>query len=86
MAGPTTEWPSLFIRAVIVSLALSALLTSIICLWEWWENPGGIFHHNGVTRWDRLAETAISWFVPGFGYLLGPSMLGLWCHRRLKYR
>ena len=73
---------SLFKKAAATSLLLSLQLTLVICLWEWWENPGGIFREAGQTRWDRLGDTAISWFLPGLGYLLAPSFLGHWLCQR----
>lgn len=45
-----------FISAVIVTL--------VIVIWEWLENPGGIFHDQSGTHWQFVYETAISWFTP----------------------
>jgi hypothetical protein len=42
------------------------ILTFIITLWEWLENPAGIFHNDNGTNWFFVYETAKSWFVPTF--------------------
>ena len=31
---------------------------------DWYANPGGRFHGDGVTRWHMVWDTAWSWFVP----------------------
>lgn len=50
------------------SLALGIIsaitLTFIITVWEWVENPSGIFHDQSGTNWSFVYDTAISWFVP----------------------
>lgn len=52
-------------QGLFVSLAVSL----IIVLWEWLENPNGIFHGQQGTHWDNVFDTAISWFVPTFIYV-----------------
>ena len=47
--------------------AISAsIVTIIITVWEWIENPSGIFHDQNGTNWSFVYDTAISWFVPTF--------------------
>jgi len=53
-----------FIHAVVAGIAFSFVITFAVCLWEWIENPGGIFHGPDGTRWGFVLDTAISWFVP----------------------
>jgi len=40
------------------------LITVVVCLQEWIENPGGIFRDERGTRWHFVRDTAVSWFVP----------------------
>ena len=47
-------------------LVVSSVLTIIVVVWEWLENPGGIFRGASGTNWEFVFETAVSWFVPTF--------------------
>ena len=47
---------------------VSTAVTVIVVIWEWLENPGGIFHNELGTNWNFVVDTAISWFVPTFVY------------------
>ena len=59
-----------FIFFGLASGAVIAIpLTLIMCVWEWIENPGGIFHGPGGTNWSFVFDTAMSWFVPTFLYV-----------------
>ena len=49
-------------------VAISSTVTVIIVIWEWLENPGGIFRGESGTNWGFVFDTAISWFVPTFVY------------------
>lgn len=57
-------------KIVIFSLAAGTItafiITSIITVWEWIENPSGIFHGKNGTNWSFVYDTAISWFIPTF--------------------
>ena len=48
--------------------AISSTVTVVIVVWEWLENPGGIFRGESGTNWGFVFDTAISWFVPTFIY------------------
>ncbi|MFT5788444.1 MAG: hypothetical protein ACI8SJ_000547 [Shewanella sp.] len=48
----------------------SVIVTLVIVLWEWLENPGGIFRGDNGTQWHFVYDTAISWFVPTLIYSL----------------
>ena len=48
---------------------VSATVTVIVVIWEWIENPGGIFRSELGTNWQFVSDTAISWFVPTFAYV-----------------
>ncbi len=52
------KWASIF----------SVMVTLVIVLWEWLENPGGIFHGVNGTQWQFVYDTAISWLLPTLGY------------------
>lgn len=53
---------------LLMGALVSVLVTSIIVVWEWVENPGGIFHDQNGTNWNFVFDTASSWFVPTFLY------------------
>lgn len=48
---------------------VSATVTVIVVVWEWIENPGGIFRSEIGTNWQFVYDTAISWFVPTLVYV-----------------
>ena len=48
---------------------MAVIVTIIIVIWEWVENPGGIFRDASGTNWGFIFETAISWLMPTFGYV-----------------
>lgn len=55
------------IRFGLLFGVVAALLTTLVMtLWDWLENPGGLFHGPGGTNWDIVTETAISWLGPVF--------------------
>jgi len=45
---------------------VSATVTIIMVIWEWLENPGGIFRNDSGTNWGFIFDTAISWLIPTF--------------------
>ena len=49
--------------------SVSSTVTVIIVVWEWVENPGGIFRSEAGTNWGFILDTAFSWFVPTFVYV-----------------
>lgn len=49
-----------------VGAVISILVTVIVCVLEWVENPGGIFRGDEGTRWQFVFETAWSWLIPTF--------------------
>jgi len=53
---------------LLIGAFVSVLVTLIIVVWEWIENPGGIFHDENGTNWNFVFDTASSWFVPTFLY------------------
>lgn len=52
----------------VTGTLVSAIVTVIVVVWEWIENPGGIFHSEHGTNWQFVSDTAISWFVPTLVY------------------
>jgi hypothetical protein len=47
---------------------IAAGVTVIMVIWEWLENPGGIFRSENGTNWGFVFDTATSWFIPTFIY------------------
>jgi hypothetical protein len=54
------------LTSLTIGLTSAFILTLIITIWEWIENPSGIFHNGKGTNWTFVYDTAISWFVPTF--------------------
>jgi hypothetical protein len=48
---------------------VSLLVTVIVTVWDWVENPGGIFRDATGTNWQFVCDTAISWLLPTFLYV-----------------
>lgn len=51
---------------IVIGVLSAFVLTLIITVWEWIENPSGIFHDQTGTNWSFVYDTAISWFIPTF--------------------
>tara|TARA_R100001143_G_scaffold31270_1_gene30449 strand:- start:20432 stop:20716 length:285 start_codon:yes stop_codon:yes gene_type:complete len=47
----------------VISASIAALIFTV---WDWLENPGGIFRDANGTNWNFVYDTAVSWFVPTF--------------------
>jgi len=60
---PKAWWLGLAVGAIV-----SSSVTVIVVIWEWLENPGGIFHSGAGTNWRFIFDTAMSWFIPTFVY------------------
>jgi hypothetical protein len=60
---PAFWWLGLAVGAIV-----SSSITGIVVVWEWLENPGGIFHSEIGTNWEFVLDTATSWFMPTFVY------------------
>jgi hypothetical protein len=77
---PVFWWLGLAVGAV-----MSSIVTIIVVIWEWLENPGGIFRSETGTNWNFVFDTAISWFIPTFIYvaLIASTLhLAWWIVRR----
>ncbi len=60
--------PKSLVAGLLFGAAVALSVTLVICLWEWIENPGGIFHGDDGTNWGFVFDTAISWLIPTFFY------------------
>ena len=67
---------SFWLFGLVSGAAVAALVTLIMCVWEWLENPGGIFRDASGTHWNFVYDTAVSWFVPVFGWVTILAALG----------
>ena len=70
-----------------VGAGVSSTVTVIVVVWEWLENPGGIFRNEFGTNWNFVFDTAISWFVPTFVYatLIAAGLQITWSVVRAVY-
>jgi len=46
-------------------------------LWDWLDNPSGIFHGPKGTNWNFVLETAVSWLIPTF---VAAALIAVVCH------
>lgn len=60
----TKRNPLLF--GIVTGAFLSTAITVTVLIWEWLENPGGIYRNATGTNFGIVFETAISWLVPVF--------------------
>ena len=67
-------------RGVFLGVAVSAILASIISVWDWRLNPGMVFHDATGTNWLAVGETWFSWFFPAL-----PLMVALIVPTRFWY-
>ncbi len=73
----------------VSGLVIAIVVTTVVTLWEWIENPGGIFRDDEGTRWNFVYDTAISWFLPTLGYgafIATAILLVVWALRALIRR
>lgn len=47
-----------------IGLLVAVVLSTIVTIVEWWQNPGGIYRAATGTDWRIVWETWTSWFVP----------------------
>ncbi len=52
--------------SLILGFLSAFILALVITVWEWIENPSGIFHNQYETNWSFVYATFKSWFVPTF--------------------
>ncbi|WP_394200229.1 hypothetical protein [Shewanella waksmanii] len=53
---------------IAFGLITASVISSLVTLWEWLQNPGGVFYAGGTTQWDNVLATFTSWFMPTFFY------------------
>jgi hypothetical protein len=52
----------------IIGFVFASVVALVVTVWEWIENPGGIFRGSSGTAWSFIYDTAASWFLPTFIY------------------
>ncbi len=55
---------------LFLGLVISLFVTLVIVTWELLENPNGIFRGGNGINWGFVYDTAQSWFIPIFIYVL----------------
>ncbi len=75
--------------SLVTGTLASLIITLVFTVWNWLENPSEIFHDESGTHWNFVLDTALSWLLPSFVYVVGGSIVGgiLWylpvqLHRR----
>lgn len=64
------------VLALAIGAIVSIFVTVVVCIWEWVENPGGIFHNAVGTNWQFVLETATSWLIPTFVNTVVLTLIG----------
>lgn len=59
----------LWLHSVGFGFVIALIVTLVVTIWEWIENPSDIFHGSEGTHWSIVWETAMSWFIPTFLYV-----------------
>ena len=54
---------------------VGTLTAALFTIWEWIENPGGIFLVPDCTSWSIVLETGLSWFIPSFLIVGGGTLV-----------
>jgi len=62
--------------AISVGIAAGVVLAGIFTVWNWLENPGGIFRDDSGTHWSFVYDTAASWFFPTLVYVTVIAAIG----------
>jgi len=62
--------------ALRLGSVVGTLIAALFALWDWIENPGGIFSGPDGTSWSVVFETGLSWFVPTF-LIVGGGVLAI---------
>ena len=50
----------------IMGFIFATIAALVFTVWDWLENPGGIFRDSAGTNWNFVYDTAESWFLPTF--------------------
>ena len=69
-----------------LGLVVAGLLTLVVTYWDWFANPGGIFHSSAGTNWPFVAETALSWFLPTWALVSAAAVVVHWLWLKLRKR
>lgn len=69
---------------LLFGLLLSVTVAAVMCVWEWLENPGGIFHDADGTNWGFVYDTATSWFVPTVSPSVVLATVAHYLYRRIS--
>lgn len=75
-----------FVFGLLAGAVVAGGVTAFVGIWEWVENPGGIFRGPDGTRWRFVRDTAVSWFVPSFPIAVIGCGLAHWLIRLLTSR
>ncbi len=70
--------------ALIISLVIAFVMALIMSIWNWFENPNGIFHNNIETNWSFVYETFISRFTPALIYSFVLISMSTYCYKMLR--
>ncbi|MBY6185701.1 hypothetical protein KUV89_03480 [Marinobacter hydrocarbonoclasticus] len=64
------RWIRAALQGTSIGIAIAAMLSGLMAIWDWCENPGGIFRSVSGTQWHYVWGTFISWLgptLPSFG-------------------
>ncbi|MFK8010864.1 MAG: hypothetical protein AB8B80_02410 [Marinicellaceae bacterium] len=70
--------------AVVLSFIIAFVMAVIMSIWNWLENPNGIFHNSIETNWSFVYETFVSWFIPALLYSFVLLSISTYCYKMLR--
>ena len=70
----------LWVFGPLFGFLIAVIVTLVVTVSDWVENPSGIFHGPDGTNWQFVYDTAASWFLPTFvnATILATTLLLLW--------
>ena len=61
--------------ALKLGSVVGSLTAAFFAIWDWIENPGGIFRGPDGTSWSIVLETGLSWLIPAFLIVGGGTLV-----------
>lgn len=61
--------------ALKLGSVVGTLTAAAFAIWDWIENPGGVFRGQDGTSWPIVLETGLSWFIPTFLIVGGGTLV-----------
>ncbi|MDA0682956.1 MAG: hypothetical protein O2797_05265 [Bacteroidetes bacterium] len=57
-----------------IGLVIAIMVSSVVTVMQWWDNPGDVFHSVDGTNWPFVWDTWLSWFSPTLLWSVGIAL------------